>query len=133
MAQRLKDLHWMVGTWHSDGEGCIDDEVWLEGRGGLMLGMHRQVREDEAPLYEFLRLEESAEGLTYYATQRDEPPIAFSLRNIGSARVEFQRSFPDFPSVVTYWREEEALCARIEGLHRGRNRTMEWRWRLRRE
>ena len=127
MAQRLKDLHWLVGTWHSKSEDCVEDEVWLEGRGGLMLGIHRQVRKDEAPLYEFLRLEETGEGLTYYATKRDEPTIAFSLRNIESERVEFQRSFPDFPSVVTYWRNGEALCARIEGLHRGRNRSMEWK------
>ena len=96
-----------------------------------MLGLHREVRQDAELLFEYLRIEESGEGLTFYSTRHDESPTAFSLRNTEPGRVEFQRAFPDFPSLVAYWRDGEELCSRVEGLFRGRNRVLEWKLRLR--
>ena len=131
MTPQLDDLHWIAGAWFRKSKECCEEEVWLEPRGGLMLGLHREVRDGEKALYEFLRIEESAAGLTYFASRRDEPPIEFSLRSTKPERVEFGRSLPDYPSIVTYWRDDDLLCARIEGLYRGRQRKQEWRWQRR--
>ena len=131
MTAQLDDLHWIAGAWFRKSEECYEEEVWLEPRGGLMLGLHREMRDGEKPLYEFLRIEESTAGLTYFASLRDEPPIQFSLHTTKPERVEFRRSSPDYPSLVTYWREDDLLCARIEGLHRGCPRAQEWRWQRR--
>ena len=121
----------MVGSWFNDDGDSLHDEVWIGGAGGLMLGLHREVPEEGELLFEYLRIEESGEGLTYYSTRRDESPTAFSLRNAELERVEFQRAFPDFPCLVTYWRDGDELCSRVEGLFRGRNRVLEWKLRLR--
>ncbi len=94
-----------------------------------MLGMHRDVSAEDEATWEVLRIEESTEGLTYYASRQENPATAFGLRQTSRQRVEFQRAFPDFPSLVVYSLEGDELCARIEGLERGRNRTQEWRLR----
>lgn len=127
VVHRLDGLSWMVGSWFSDEGDSLHDEVWIGGGGGLMLGLHREVRQEGELLFEYLRIEESGEGLTYYSTRRDDRPTAFSLRNTEPERVEFQRAFPDFPSLVAYWRDGEELCSRVEGLFRGRTRILEWK------
>ena len=58
MAHRLEDLVWMSGAWCRDDGDSSDDEVWLEPRGGLMLGMHREVRASGETRFEYLRIEE---------------------------------------------------------------------------
>ena len=128
MTQRLDDLDWLVGRWTSDTDAGRSQTLWTEPDGGLMLGVDLEIKRAGDTVYEFLRIEESGEGLTLHSSSNGEREIAFALRDLGSDRVEFQRQFPDFPSLVAYWKDGDELCAKIEGLHHGRMRTMDWRW-----
>jgi hypothetical protein len=44
-------------------------------------------------------------------------------------RVVFDNRAHDFPQRVIYWRDGEALHARVEGLVRGTLESEEWQWR----
>ena len=128
MTQRLDDLAWLVGCWTSVTDASRSQALWTEPGGGLMLAVHLEVKSEGDTVYEFLRIEESREGLTFSSSSNGEREIGFALRELAAERVEFQRQFPDFPSLVAYWKDGDELRAKIEGLHHGRMRTMEWRW-----
>ncbi len=40
----------------------------------------------------------------------------------------FENAVHDFPQRILYWREGEALLARVEGTLRGEPRSEEWRF-----
>lgn len=128
MPQRLDQLGWLTGTWRSVGDEAHSQTHWTEAAGGMMVGLSLELKADGETFYEFMRIEESSEGLTLQVSSKSERPVDFALRDIDGERVEFQRQFPDFPSLVAYWIDDAELCAKIEGLHHGRRRTMKWRW-----
>ncbi len=65
---------WMAGRWEGrDAKGLEMEEVWLEPKGGTMLGLHRDVAGGKAVSFEFLRIALEAEGLTYWASPRGRP------------------------------------------------------------
>jgi len=123
---RLEDLHWMAGSWTAQAEDGRHDEIWMPAAGGMMLGAHRHVAAEAPTIYEYLRIAESADGLTYHSSARGEQPLEFPLRSSGEGRVVFQRAFPDYPSVVRYRLVDGCLRLRVEGIHRGRQRGLEW-------
>mgnify|MGYP001061216269 CR=1 FL=1 len=45
-----------------------------------------------------------------------------------ATKVVFERDGDDFPKRVMYWRDGDALMARIEGTMRGQARAREWRY-----
>ena len=128
MTHRLDDLGWLVGRWTADTAAGRSQALWTAPDGGLMLSVNLEIKSAGDTVYEFLRIEESGEGLTLCSSSNGEREIAFGLRELEGERVEFQRQFPDFPSLVAYWKDGDELCAKVEGLHHGRMRTMEWRW-----
>ncbi len=115
MTQRLDDLGWLVGRWTSNTDAGRSQALWTEPDGGLMLGVNLEIKSVGDTVYEFLRVEESSEGLTLCSSTNGEREIAFALRELEAERVEFQRQFPDFPSLVAYWKDGDELCAWANG------------------
>jgi hypothetical protein len=122
----MQDLSWMHGHWAGKVNGVEMEEVWLEPRGGLMTGMHRDVREGKGASFEFLRIVSLDSGLAYLAQPQGQPPTAFRLAESKPNRVVFANPEHDFPRRIIYWLQDSKLCARVEGP--AGTRGEEWCW-----
>jgi hypothetical protein len=78
--------------------------------------------------YEFLRIAETADGVSYFASPGGKPPVEFKAKETGDKRVVFENAAHDFPQRIIYRRDGDQLVARIEGSIQGKVRTEEWRF-----
>jgi hypothetical protein len=126
----LSALSFMAGAWEGrDGELEME-ELWLEAKGGVMLGLHRDVKGGRVVSFEFLRLEARADGVVYHASPGGRPPTPFTLVESGDRRAVFANPKHDFPQRILYWLDAEgSLHARVEGPQDGRTVGEEWSWR----
>jgi len=121
---KLEDLSWMTGHWTATIDGWAMEEVWLAPAGGMMLGMHRDVKGAKSS-FEFLRIASTPDGLAYLAQPSGRPVTAFALVEATPARAVFANPKNDFPQRITYTLVEGRLCARVEG---GNEKAQEWCW-----
>ncbi|MGH9866580.1 MAG: DUF6265 family protein [Candidatus Polarisedimenticolia bacterium] len=125
----LEDLSWMAGAWGSEQEGVAMEEHWTSPRGGLMVGMHRDVLPSGKAFFEFLRIEARPDGIVYVAMPRGQAPTDFPLKESTARRVVFENLKHDFPQRILYWLDEAGrLNARVEGPSGGRERAEQWVW-----
>lgn len=126
----LRSLAWMAGSWGGEDGATRMEEHWTAPRGGLMLGLHRDVRGEKNAFFEFLRIEAREEGIVYIAMPKAGPGTAFKLVESGASRVVFENPEHDFPQRILYWlTPENALHARVEGTQGGKSTFEEWTWR----
>ena len=125
---QLGDCAFLTGVWVSQGQDVMQEEHWMSPAGGIMVGMHRDVRPNGSSFFEFLHIEQRADGIYYLASPRGKAPIAFKLIEKGSDRVVFENPNHDFPQKIIYVLREGKLVARIEGLQDGELSAMEWQW-----
>jgi hypothetical protein len=125
---RVASLAWMSGTWVRETPREKVSESWLGPANGLMVAANLTARANGRGSYEFLRIAETPEGFSYYASPGGKPPVEFKLKEAGERRVVFENAAHDFPQRVLYWREGEALVARIEGAVNGKARGEQWRF-----
>ncbi|MBC8022559.1 MAG: hypothetical protein H7Y14_05540 [Burkholderiales bacterium] len=127
-AEGLQDLSWMAGSW-MERKGATDtEEHWLAPKGGLMIAVNRTVTEGKAPEFEWLRIEMKDGKPVYLASPGGRPATEFRAIEQSAAKVVFENAAHDFPQRVLYWREGDALMARIEGTIRGQARSRQWRF-----
>jgi hypothetical protein len=125
----LEGLAWMAGTWTGEDPGTASEEVWTSPRGGMMLGLHRDVAGGKAVSFEFLRIQATPDGIVYFASPKGAPPTAFRLVENARHRAVFENRKHDFPVRILYWLDAEgALHARIEGPGE-KPKSFEWVWR----
>jgi hypothetical protein len=92
------------------------EEHWTEPAGGILLGLHRDVKEGRTVLFEFLRIEETPDAVTYWASPKGRPATPFKLVEHAEKRVVFENKDHDFPQRILYWIDADgSLAARIEG------------------
>ena len=111
---KLDDLTWMSGHWAATIDGVEMDEVWLAPRGGLLVGMHRDISKKRTS-FEFQRIAETKDGIVYLAQPSGQPPTPFRLAESSANRVVFANPEHDFPKRIIYWLKDGQLCARVEG------------------
>jgi hypothetical protein len=125
----VEGLAWMEGAWGGEKDGVAMEEVWTGPRGGAMLGLHRDVKDQRMLSWEFLRIQATEVGTFYYASPRSAPPTAFKLVEAGNKRAVFENKEHDFPQRILYWIDPKgALHARIEGPQGGKTVAEEWVW-----
>lgn len=129
---RVSSLDWMTGTWERKTERDTVAESWLGPGNGLMVAVNLTTFANGRKSYEFLRIAETPEGFSYYASPGGKPPVEFKLKEAGERRVVFENAAHDFPQRILYWREGEELVARIEGTVKGEARSEQWRFARRR-
>ena len=122
-------MAWLAGHW-SNGEGADRvEELWLEPRGGAMLGMHRDLRGGKFVFFEFLRIVEDSAGVAYVAQPKGRAPTRFGLIEQGARRVVFENAAHDYPQRILYWADEQGrLHARTEGTTAKGPRAEDWVW-----
>ena len=119
---------WMSGWWASESNGVRMEEVWTAPGGGVMLGLHRDVKPNGKTSFEFLRIEEKEGSLIYQAQPGGRPATPFPLKESSESRIVFENLKHDFPQRIIYWREGDRLCARVEGTINGKTDAEQWCW-----
>lgn len=124
-ADGVADLAWMSGHWTGEENGTVMEEIWTSPRGGMLLGMHRDVNANGRSFFEFLRIEETKEGIVYLAQPRGGVPTPFRMVERSDTRVVFVNPQHDFPKRITYALTDGRLCARVDG---DGEESQEWCW-----
>jgi len=121
---------WMAGLWTGIDEGGVEmEELWTPVKGGSMLGLHRDVRSGQTVSFEFLRIEATADGVTYWASPKGRPATPFRMTESADRRAVFSNPELPYPTRVIYWMPSDGLLhARIEGTLNGRPASEEWSW-----
>lgn len=123
----LSDLDWMAGTWAAVVDGVTMEEHWMSPKGGLMVGMHRDVPPDGVrATFEYLRIEVREAGIFYVASPGGEGATPFRLTTCEEGLARFENPEHDFPQAIQYKLEGEALTASIEGAD---GEGPSWKWK----
>lgn len=126
---RVTRVEWLAGCWGGTTDGVAMQEVWLRPEGGVILGVHHDVRGKVTVGFEFMRIEEKDGTLFFQAQPNGKPPTPFRMKSIDPNRVVFESRRQDFPSRVIYAHEgKDLLIGRIEGMVNDKDESMEWRW-----
>ena len=126
----LASLSWLAGDWAGDDKGTWNEEHWMEPSGGMMLAMHRDLKEGRATSFEFLRIEATPDGIVYFASPKGAPATPFRMIENQGRRVVFENPEIEFPRRVSYWLGKDGeLHARIEGSPGGTPKSKEWTWK----
>lgn len=125
----LETLTWMSGSWGSSTEQSSAEEIWTAPRGGLMLGLHRDIFDNGSSFFEYLRIETRDDGIYYVASPRGQGSTSFKWIESADRRAVFANDEHDWPQRITYWIDEAGrLSARAEGKPGSGARAAEWRW-----
>jgi len=128
-AGEVERLGWLEGRWVGEKDGFSTEELWTAPRGGALLGLHSDVKAGRLVSWEFLRIADPGDGLTYFASPRSAAPTPFKMVENGDRRAVFENRQHDFPQRILYWLDAQgALHARIEGPQEGRTVSEEWVW-----
>ncbi len=130
MGTDLSALAWMAGNWTGVHDGVEMEEHWLAPKGNTMLALHRDVVGGRTVSFEFLRIEATPDGITYWASPRGRPATPFRLVALKDKRVVFENADHDYPQRIIYWLGNDgSLHAKIEGILGGKPASEEWTWR----
>ena len=125
----LDALSWMAGSWVGESRGIAMEEHWTKPSGNSMIGVHRDVGKGRTLSFEFLRIVQEGDQITYLAMPGGRSPATpFPLKEVAGTRVVFENPKHDFPQRVIYWKDGADLRARIEGTMNGKEGSQEWRW-----
>ena len=128
--QRAVDLSWMEGRWVSCDPAIAEEvtETWI-AVGEVLLGTSVTRHHGEADAWEQLRIVHSDSQTSYVAMPAGRAPVTFVLTDQTPEGAVFENPNHDWPQVIVYERDGDALMARIEGKIDGQARSMEWNFR----
>ncbi len=130
-AAAISDLAWIAGDWQTAaGERAQSEEHWTRPAGGSMIGMSRTLVGDKTVSFEFLRLDQRADGIYYVASPKGRCPATdFKLTRLNGREAIFENPEHDFPQRIIYRRTAEGLSARVEGTRNGQVRGTDYPYR----
>lgn len=126
-AAGVDDLAWMQGGWQNEADGRWSEEFWTAPRGGMLLGLNRSGRGDDARAFEFMRIEAGDDGVpVFWGSPGGAPAVAFPMVRAGENEVVFENPQHDFPTFIRYRRDGDTLQATVSGA--GGEGELSWRW-----
>ena len=114
-------LAWLAGSWTGTMGRAAIEEHWIAPRGGTMLAVSRTTAGDRTVGFEFLRIEQRADGVFYVAQPGGRPPTQFRMTSSGPDTATFENPQHDHPKIIRYRREGTTLGAEIEGDEKGKH------------
>ena len=114
----IADLAWISGDWQSASGGrAQSEEHWTSVAGGSMLGMSRTVAGEKTVEFEYLRIEQRADGVYYVAHPKARcPGTDFKLTKASATEAVFENPQHDFPKRIIYRKSgDDSLTASIDG------------------
>lgn len=116
--QSISDLAWLAGDWQTAPGGRAQiEEHWTRVAGASMIGMGRTVAGEKTVEFEYLRIEQRAEGIFYVANPGAQcPGTDFKLTRLSKEEAVFENPQHDFPRRIIYRKStEDSLVASIDG------------------
>ena len=114
----LFGLAWMAGDWQTpSSNGRQVDEHWTAPLGGTMLGTSRTVAGGKTVEFEYLRIEERADGIYYVAHPNARVPgTDFKLTKRAADQAVFENPQHDFPKRIIYRKNADgSMTASVDG------------------
>jgi hypothetical protein len=114
----LADLAWIVGGWQSaPGGRRQSEEHWTQAAGASMMGMSRTVAGDKTVEFEYLRIEQRADGIDYVAHPKARcPGTDFKLTRASATEAVFENPQHDFPKRIIYRKgADDLMTASVDG------------------
>ena len=126
----LDSLNWLSGHWlHAEG-AAVQEEFWMAPDGGMMPGVHRDVRHGRETFFEYMRIVEIDGGLFYHASPGGGPETIFTADSTADHFVRFVNPDHDYPQRIVYALDSSGnLVAMISDAKGGKVRT----WLFRRK
>ncbi len=127
-AADISRLSWMSGCWAYDDAEPGSGEYWMPPVGGTMFAVSRSIRDSRTVAFEYLRIEESAEGsLALFASPSGQSPARFDMVSLTNNEVVFENPEHDFPQRIVYRLAQDGrLIGRIEGQSNGRPKPIDF-------
>jgi hypothetical protein len=125
-SQGVESLGWMAGSWEQSGRERVM-ETWTAPSNGMMVGASLTTSPGRRT-FEFMRIVDTPESMSYLASPGGRPAVEFRLREAGDRKVVFENPGHDYPQRITYRKDGDLLAARIEGKVRGQARSEEWKY-----
>lgn len=113
----LADVSWITGAWQTAPGGRRQiEEHWTKAAGGSMMGMSRTIVGDKTVEFEYMRIEQRADGVYYVAHPKARcPGTDFKLTRASATEAVFENPQHDFPKRVIYRKTgEDGLTASID-------------------
>jgi hypothetical protein len=112
----LADLSWISGDWQTAPGGRRQiEEHWTAVAGGSMMGVSRTIAGDKTVEFEYLRIEQRADGIHYVAHPKARcPGTDFKLTSGSATEAIFENPQHDFPKRIIYRKTEGGLTASID-------------------
>lgn len=114
----ISDLSWITGDWQTAPGGRTQiEEHWTAPGGGSLMGLSRTVAGEKTVEFEYLRIEQRADGVFYVAHPKARcPGTDFKLSVASANEAVFENPQHDFPKRIIYRRTaEDTLTATIDG------------------
>ena len=113
----IATLTWIAGDWQSEPGGRAQvEEHWTKLAGGTMMGMSRTVAGEKTVEFEYLRIEQRADGIYYVAHPKARcPGTDFKLTRASTTEAVFENPQHDFPKRIIYRKTDDGLTASIDG------------------
>jgi hypothetical protein len=114
----LTDIAWISGAWQTEPGGRRQiEEHWTAVAGASMLGMGRTVAGDKTVEFEYLRIEQRADGIYYVAHPKARcPGTDFKLTRASATEAVFENPQHDFPKRIIYRKTgNDSLTATTDG------------------
>ena len=114
----LADISWISGDWQTaPGGRARVEEHWTSVAGATMMGMSRTVAGEKTVEFEYLRIEQRADGIYYVAHPKARcPGTDFKLTKASATEAVFENPQHDFPKRVIYRKTaDDSLTASIDG------------------
>ena len=112
----ISDLSWIAGDWQTAPGGRRQiEEHWTAVAGGSMMGVGRTIAGDKTVEFEYLRIEQRADGIYYVAHPKARcPGTDFKLTRASATEAVFENPQHDFPKRIIYRKTDDGLTASID-------------------
>ena len=130
----LAPLAWLEGCWRGVANDREFREHWLPLRGNLLVGASHTVYRGKTQSYEYLRIENRADGIYYVLLPAQAAETAWKLEKTetdeGKTTFTFVNAAVEFPSQIAYRRDLEGwLYAALEGRVKGARKQVIYPYR----
>jgi Domain of unknown function (DUF6265) len=123
----IENLSFMTGCWEVKEGPMLTEEQWSKPAGDTMLGLSRTLKAGKTVFSESMRIEKTADGYAYRARiLPSQPGTLFKMIRSTDTEVAFENPTHDFPQRILYRKVEGGLFARIEGLDKGKPRSVDF-------
>lgn len=107
---------WLAGSWKTGGTADEwSEEWWTTPRAGIMLGASRSGKAGALGFFEHMRIVSGPDGVHFCAMPQGKSGTCFKAVSSGPREIVFENPAHDYPTRITYRREDWGLSAEISG------------------